>query len=305
MTFCFLKTRGNLQQSEMGVQLPVFMRGMPRMKTLKEKGFMNKKTFTVHANGMDFYCEMMGQGPTMVLVPPGSNDCGPYEDMMAYLADEFTVLTFDPRGGSRSPDPHPRPVTPELFSDDIAALVQTIPLEQPISAFGVSSGGQAVLAFAKFHPDMIRNGVVHEAALGADTPIQNAGFEYFQRIAMYSPKIADALTILSITMLGTGVFTEDTAQFVRIEKNHAYWSQYYLGTVDRGQYFEEDFAHMAPVDFTIGTWTPSWVTAANQATAARGNRPITWVNSAHAPYVTMPKEMADIVREKVKQYLRL
>jgi pimeloyl-ACP methyl ester carboxylesterase len=62
---------------------------------------MNKKTFTVFANGMDFYCEMMGQGPTIVLVPDGSNDCGAYEKMMEYLADEFTVLTFDPRGGSR------------------------------------------------------------------------------------------------------------------------------------------------------------------------------------------------------------
>ena len=274
------------------------------METVKEKGFMNKKTFTVHANGMDFYCEMMGQGPTVVLVPPGSNDCGEYEHMMEYLADEFTVLTFDPRGGSRSPDPHPRPVTPELFSDDIAALVQAIPLEQPISAFGVSSGGQAVLALAKFHPDITRNGVVHEAALQADTPIKNAGFEYFKRISTFSPKIADSSTILSITMLGTVAFTEDAARRARIAQNGAYWAQYYLGAVDGGQYFEEDFAHMAPVDFTIGTWTPSWLTAANQATAARGNRPITWINSAHAPHVTMTKEMADIVRAKVKQYLR-
>jgi hypothetical protein len=104
-------------------------------------------------------------------------------------------------------------------------------------------------------------------------------------------------------MLGTLESIEDTAQHGRIAKNHSHWAQYYLGTVDRGQYFEEDFAHMAPVDFTIGIWTPSWLTAANQATAARGNRPITWVNSAHAPHVTMPREMADIVREKVKQYL--
>lgn len=258
----------------------------------------------VHANGMDFYCELMGQGPTMVLVPEGSNDCGPYEHMMASLADEFTVLTFDPRGGSRSPDPHPRPVTPALFSDDIAALVQALSLETPISAFGVSSGGQAVLALARFHPEMTRNGVVHEAALQMDTPLPNAGYEYFQRIATFSPKIADASTILSITMLGTVEFTEDAAQSARIAKNHAYWAQYYLGTVDRGQYFEDDFAHMAPVDFTIGTWTPSWLTAANQATAARGKRPITWINSAHAPHVTMPKEMAEIVRAKVKQYVR-
>ena len=94
------------------------------------------------------------------------------------------------------------------------------------------------------------------------------------------------------------------AQCARIAQNEAYWAKYYLGTVDRGQYFEDDFAHMAPVDFTIGTWTPSWLTAANQATAARGNRSVTWVNSAHAPHVTMPKEIADLVRAKVKQYVR-
>ena len=80
--------------------------------------------------------------------------------------------------------------------------------------------------------------------------------------------------------------------------------QPYLGTVDMGRYLEEDFAHLAPVDFTIGTWTPSWLAAANQATAARGNRPVTWVKSAHAPHLTMPKEMAEIVRAKVKQYMR-
>ena len=81
----------------------------------------------------------------------------------------------------------------------------------------------------------------------------NAGLEYFQRIATFSPKIADSSTILSITMLGTVAFTEDAAQSARIAQNGAYWAKYYLGAVDRGQYVEDDFAHMAPVDFTIGT----------------------------------------------------
>jgi pimeloyl-ACP methyl ester carboxylesterase len=272
---------------------------------LREENFMEIKTFTTHANGMDFYCELLGQGPTIVLVPDGANDCGPYEKMMEYLSDEFTVLTFDPRGGSRSPDPQPRPVTPALFSDDIAALVEAIPLAKPVSAFGVSSGGQAVLALARFHADITRNGVVHEAALQADTPIQHAGFDYFQAIAALSPKIAAPATISAITLVGTveGIEAIDAATRARMNKNRAYWAQYYLGTVDMGRYLEEDFAQMAPVDFTIGTWTPSWLTAANQATAARGNRPVTWVNSAHSPHLTMPKEMAEIVREKVKQYV--
>ena len=251
---------------------------------------MEIQTFTTHANGMDFYCEMMGQGPTIVLVPDGGNDCGPYEKMMEYLSDEFTVLTFDPSGGSRSPDPHPRPVTPALFSDDIAALVREIPLPTPVSAFGVSSGGQAVLALARFHADITRNVIAHEAALQGDTPIQNAGFEYFQTIAALSPKMADPATISAITMVGTveGIETmaRDAAMCARMAQNRAYWAQYYLGTVDMGRYFEEDFAHMAPVDFTIGTWTPSWLTAANQATAARGKRSVTWVNTLTDKYLS-------------------
>jgi pimeloyl-ACP methyl ester carboxylesterase len=70
-------------------------------------------------------------------------DCGPYEKMMEYLSDEFTVLTFDPRGGSRSPDPQPRPVTPELFSDDIAALVQEVAVEA-ITFIGTVEGIEAI-----------------------------------------------------------------------------------------------------------------------------------------------------------------
>ena len=151
-----------------------------------------------------------------------------------------------------------------------ASKQQEVAVEKPISAFGVSSGGQAVLALAMFHSDITRNGVVHEAALQADTPIRNAGFEYFKNDRHSVSKIADPLTISSITLVGTleGIEAIDAAQRARMTKNRAHWAQYYLGTVDMGRYFEEDFAQMAPVDFTIGTWTPSWLTAANQATAS-------------------------------------
>jgi pimeloyl-ACP methyl ester carboxylesterase len=224
-----ISNRGGIfQQSADVFTEAVHLHEMQMSTYLESRIFMERKTFTAHANGMDFYCEMMGQGPTIVIVPDGGNDWGPYEKMMDYLSDEFTVLTFDPRGGSRSPDPHPRPVTPELFSDDIAALVQEVPVEKPISAFGVSSGGQAVLALAKFHTAITRNGVVHEAALQADTPIRNVGFEYFKTIAILSPKIADPATISAITLVGIEAI--DAAQRARMAKNHVYWAQYYLGT---------------------------------------------------------------------------
>jgi len=40
-----------------------------------------------NANGVDFYCESRGDGPLVVLVPDGSNDCGPYDNLAIELSN--------------------------------------------------------------------------------------------------------------------------------------------------------------------------------------------------------------------------
>jgi hypothetical protein len=80
----------------------------------------------------------------------------------------------------------------------------------------------------------------------------NAGLEYFQRIATFSPKIADSWTILTITMLGTLAASADADQSARIAKNGAYSAHYDLGTVAMGQYFAEDFSTWLPLTSPLG-----------------------------------------------------
>jgi pimeloyl-ACP methyl ester carboxylesterase len=51
------------------------------------------------------YCEVHGTGPSLVLVPGASGDGGYMQQLADALADEFTAVSYDRRGNSRSPRP--------------------------------------------------------------------------------------------------------------------------------------------------------------------------------------------------------
>ena len=265
---------------------------------------LRKEILTVHVNGMDFYCEKSGQGPTIVLVPDGGNDCGPYGKLAELLSDEYTVLTFDPRGGSRSPDPNPEPVTPSRLADDVAGIVKALELS-PVAAYGCSSGGQTVLAFGKRHPELTKVIMPHEAALQSDTPLPGAGFMFFEQNATLEPRMQGGISASDVWSIGSlkGVEAMPADARTRMQSTGGYWAKYYRGSVDRDQYTSEDFAKMPPVEFTVGTWTPAWLVFANLETAKRGNCPVTWLNSAHHPELSCPDELAAHIKKTVKKYM--
>lgn len=264
---------------------------------------MERRICTVRVDEVDFHCEIRGNGPTVVLVPDGSNDCEPYDNLSRELCDEFTVLTFDMRGGTRSMDPDPHLVTPRVLADDVAGIIRALDLG-PASVYGCSSGGQAVLALAKYHPELVRNAMVHEAALQSDTPLPGTGFEYFRNLASFADHLDAGLTpgdvwgvVDAEKVLALG---DDTR--ARIAQNNDYWGQWYLPHVADDSYTSDDFAAMPPVSFTVGTWSPAWLVYANRETARRGNCPITWVECAHHPEITCPEQYAQHLRTVVRQY---
>lgn len=265
---------------------------------------MAKKVFHLPANGIEFYCEMRGTGPLVLLVPDGCNDCGPYDNLSLALSTDFTVVTFDMRGGTRSMDHRPQKVTPSVLGDDVAGIIEALGMG-PASIYGCSSGGQAVLAAAKRHPSLIRNVLVHEAALQGDTPLPGAGFRYFENIFSFQNHFNSGLTPSDFWGIcnaekALGLTAEVRA---RLDENAVFWGKWYLGTVDTDSYTAEDLERMPPVDFTVGTWTPAWLVYANLATAARGKYPVRWFNCAHHPEITCPIEYAQYMCETIKKYL--
>ena len=104
------------------------------------------RSITQKVNGLNFYCEIRGSGPTVALVPSGEGDCGSFARVADMLADEFTVFTLDMRYMSRSERPaNLKPITERDLASDVAGLLKAFDLA-PASLYGCSSGGQCLLS---------------------------------------------------------------------------------------------------------------------------------------------------------------
>ena len=125
---------------------------------------MSVRRFQHQAGGIDWYCEQRGDGPAVVLAPSGEGDCASFDRVAASLANDFTVLTFDAPGFSRSRVGTAEDIAVSKLGDQIARLVKSLETH-PATFYGCSSGGVAVLDLAVRHNALVRHAVVHEVAM--------------------------------------------------------------------------------------------------------------------------------------------
>ena len=119
------------------------------------------------ANEAELYYEVRGDGPPLLLMMGASGYGGVFGRFAEFLADEFTVVTYDRRGNGQSPKPAGWNATsPEEQADDAAALLAGLGLA-PAAIFGTSSAGIFALAALIRHPESVRGAVLHEPALFA------------------------------------------------------------------------------------------------------------------------------------------
>jgi pimeloyl-ACP methyl ester carboxylesterase len=117
---------------------------------------------TLKVPGATLYYEVRGSGPTLLIIPGGPQDAGVFADLAQRLADRYTVVTFDPRGNSRSAfDGEPQELQLDVQGDDAAQLIEALG-NGPAYVFGTSGGAQIGLNLAARHPKLVRTLVAHE-----------------------------------------------------------------------------------------------------------------------------------------------
>jgi pimeloyl-ACP methyl ester carboxylesterase len=120
---------------------------------------------SVSANGASIYYELRGSGPPVLFIAGAMGDAGYFDQVADLLADEFTVLTYDRRGNSRSPKPEGWERTSvEEQAADAAALLRALDLA-PAAIFGNSYGGSFALGLVVDSPDVVRGAIVHDPPL--------------------------------------------------------------------------------------------------------------------------------------------
>jgi pimeloyl-ACP methyl ester carboxylesterase len=120
---------------------------------------------TIETNGTELYFEIRGRGPAVLCISGATGDAGHFARTAERLADEFTVVTYDRRGNSRSPRPQGWAKTSMAEqADDAAGLVRGLGVA-PVAAFGTSGGGAVGTELVLRHPDVLRGAILHEPVL--------------------------------------------------------------------------------------------------------------------------------------------
>lgn len=248
---------------------------------------MKTRTFRHNASEIDWYCELRGDGPSVALIPSGEGDCASFQTVAEVLSDEFAVLTFDMPGFSRSGSPPEfGKVTATMLADQIAALVSSLNLA-PAAFYGCSSAGLAALSLVAQHPEIVRNAIVHEAALVGDSVLP----DFTALFALND--LDDAAIVTSCKDLFRNQANSDARAWDaigqeyhrRLEKNYLTWVRHYLwpGLADH-TYTAEELAYR-PISWSVGGLWDTWIVTANVEVGRRANLKVESLPCKHFPQV--------------------
>ncbi len=130
-------------------------------------------------NGTRLHHEVRGNGPSLLFISGALGDAAYWEKARDLLVQDFTVISYDRRGNSRSPAPAGWKTTSmNEQADDAVGLLEALGLA-PAAVYGNSGGGAIALNLVLRHPDLVRGVILHEPWLSSllDDP-EAAGAEF-------------------------------------------------------------------------------------------------------------------------------
>lgn len=255
---------------------------------------------TVEANGTTLNYEIRGSGPSVLFISGATGDAGHFERVAEELADEFTVITYDRRGNSRSPRPAGWTITTaEEQAADAAALLRGLGLA-PAAVFGTSSGAVIGLALVVNHPEVVRGAILHEPAL--ITVLPNAE----QLMATAQPSIEEgmktggprgATEAFLRTLPRVDVAALPPALRERMLNNGETLFGVEFGRLESYRPDDATLAAMrVPVRVMLGDQSPEFLIETSRWLAARLGAEPRVLPGGHTPYFDRPTEMAEAIR---------
>ncbi|MGD0441357.1 MAG: alpha/beta hydrolase [Acidimicrobiales bacterium] len=124
---------------------------------------------SLEVSGARLYFEVQGSGPVLMLVGHPMDASG-FAGIAQLLAEDYTVVTYDPRGFARSTvDDHDQDAEPDLLADDVRRVLEAVG-DRPAHVFGSSGGAVTGLALVARYPAHVQTLVAHEPPLALLLP---------------------------------------------------------------------------------------------------------------------------------------
>lgn len=117
---------------------------------------------TLKVPDAELHYQVSGTGPVLLLIPGGPTPGAAFGPMLPHLTDAYTVVTYDPRGMSRSTLDDPAAEIGIADQTRDAHQLLAAVTSEPAYVFGHSSGAFTGLQLATEHPDQVRALVAFE-----------------------------------------------------------------------------------------------------------------------------------------------
>jgi 3-oxoadipate enol-lactonase len=154
-----------------------------------------------------------GQGPTVVLSHGLGCTLGMWDEVVALLKSDFTLLRYDHRGHGKSDVPA-GPYTIEMLADDAAALIAA-QASGAVHFVGLSMGGMTAQALAANHPQCVKSIVIANSASWYDEAAQAL---WQTRIATVRARGVAAIAEGALPRWFTAGFLADPAGAARVAR---------------------------------------------------------------------------------------
>jgi pimeloyl-ACP methyl ester carboxylesterase len=256
--------------------------------------------------GAELHYEVYGVGPPLLVIPTGNGDAAPFEPLARLLADRYTVIIYDRRGFSRSPQQGPVDAGRRLADDvdDACRLLEL--LAGPAHVFGTSSGAIIALALLEHCPRRVRTLVAHEPPLASVLPDATRWLDFFEDLyIVYRDKGVDAARIMFRTRMGMDQPTRAPKEFEqpparlaemldRLRRNQLFWFEHEIRTYPA---FRPDLTALAEAGDRLilagGTDSRAhFPYRPNVVLAERLGLDVCHLPGGHVGYVTHPVEFA-------------
>jgi pimeloyl-ACP methyl ester carboxylesterase len=128
----------------------------------------NVTTGNVSVDNASIFYKIYGEErPILLMITGGTGDADSYENIIPFLIDAYTIVTYDRRGYTRSPIAsisEQEIIDIETQTDDIRTLLETI-TKEPVYVFGSSIGAVITLDLAGRYPLLVKKVIAHEPPL--------------------------------------------------------------------------------------------------------------------------------------------
>jgi pimeloyl-ACP methyl ester carboxylesterase len=262
---------------------------------------MTMKHGLVEVNGAHIYYEIRGSGPPLLLIMGLTGDAGWFEPLAELLAEQFTVITYDRRGNSRSPRPDGWTSTSIAEqADDAAGLLSTLRLS-PAIVFGNSFGAMVLLELIARHPRAVLGAVVHEP------PLMSLLYQAHDLVDFWKAKVAkggphNALRVFTEMKEGEAINDLDPSMMQRaFDNGEVIFSVEMPVIISYEPNAEALRGSKVPIFVAAGEETAMHLFCASKWLATQLRTDLHMLPSGHVGYIDRPKEFATALLSLVEK----